>query len=199
MEDQDNDEGIRQTTLLKVARSESLSDGLVIDASRTRAMNTLQEVPLVAGVELRGKDFGQSATASRHTSLAHGPLSKRTGLFRWTVLTALVIVAMVIGIWEAIALIPTRPAPAPPDIPIRESTWDGTLVWFTITQNWKRVPFASPIKALRSDDTLWQQMYLRNWDTVPSPFREEALETMFKRYQHVLADPQVWDVMQAKN
>jgi hypothetical protein len=39
------------------------------------------------------------------------------------------------------------------------------------------------------------QMQLGNWDTVPLPLREEALDTMFNRYKRVLGGAKVWDAM----
>jgi hypothetical protein len=77
--------------------------------------------------------------------------------------------------------------------------WDGTLVCFTVTENWKRVPFTAPILAVRTDESLWLRMFLADWNTVSSPLREEALETMYIRYRNVLADPKAWDTMQAKD
>lgn len=114
---------------------------------------------------------------------------------RLILFVALGIAGVVLSVEEIIDIM--LPALPPlPDFPIRQTTWDGTLLWFTVTQNWKPLPFAAPVIAIRSDETLWRQMFLWNWDTVPLPFREEALEMMVKRYEHVIANAQVWETME---
>jgi hypothetical protein len=38
-------------------------------------------------------------------------------------------------------------------------------------------------------------MHFEDWDGVPRALREEALDAMFTRYEHLLTDPDVWDRM----
>ena len=149
-------------------------------------------------MRLRRIDLRESSLASTDTSRVSGAHFGGTKWFRRALFVTLVGAGLMLSAREVIEMM-LPPLPPPPDIPIRESIWDGTPVWFTVTRNWKRLPFVAPVIAVRSDETLWRKMYLRNWDTVPLPFREEALETMFAQYQYVLADPKVWDRMQAKN
>lgn len=143
-------------------------------------------------------DIIRSATPSSGTSRILGahPLGSRW--IRWIAAAVLIIGGLVLG-GRKIVEMNLPPIPSPPDVPIRETIWDGTPIWFTITRNWKRLPFVAPVIAIRSDETLWLQMYLRNWDTVPLPFRVEAVDAMLVQYQHLIANPRVWDTMQAKN
>ena len=91
------------------------------------------------------------------------------------------------------------PLPARPAVSLTDPSGNGLLIRFTITENWKHSPAVAPIAAIRSDEALWNRMHLANWDTVPAPLREQVLETMFRRYQYVVADTKVWDAMRASD
>ena len=45
---------------------------------------------------------------------------------------------------------------------------------------------------VKSDRFLWRAMFLRNWDRLPSPLREEGLDAMHGRHRrpvHTCAGP----------
>lgn len=93
-----------------------------------------------------------------------------------------------------------RLATTPPTVPrvdILELFTDDTPVRITFTADWQKVPITTTRDALRRDWPLWRHMHFEDWDTVPAPLREEALEAMLARYQYLLTDPEVWDRMDA--
>jgi hypothetical protein len=138
----------------------------------------------------------EGLTASIGKSCNSG--SRETKSVRWIVLGILVTVCVVLSIEKIVEMI-LPPLPAKPAISLTEPSWNGMLIRFTITENWKQSPVVAPIAAIRSDQALWNRMHLTNWDTVPAPLREQVLETMFRRYQYVVADPKVWDAMRASD
>ena len=48
---------------------------------------------------------------------------------------------------------------------------------------------------LRHDEQLWRRMRLADWNAVPQPLREQALDAMLRAYSSVIADPRTWDRM----
>lgn len=56
-------------------------------------------------------------------------------------------------------------------------------------------PWRTTVDDLRRNHTLWRMMHLENWNTVPSPVREEVLDQMLEEYRSLLMNPQVWDRM----
>jgi hypothetical protein len=138
----------------------------------------------------------EGLTASIGKSCNSG--SRETKSVRWILLGILVTAFIALSGEKIVAMI-LPPLPVTPAVSITEPSWNGMLIRFTITENWKDSPAVAPIAAIRSDQALWNRMHLANWDTVPAPLREEVLETMFRRYQHVVADPKVWDAMRASD
>ena len=138
----------------------------------------------------------ESLTASIGKSCNSG--SRETKSVRWILLGILVAVSVLFSVEKIVAMI-LPPLPAKPAVSLTEPSWEGMLIRFTITENWKHSPVVAPIAALSSDEALWNRMHLANWDTVPAPLREQVLETMLRRYQYVVADPKVWDAMRASD
>jgi hypothetical protein len=71
----------------------------------------------------------------------------------------------------------------PVDIPITVSVAGQTAPWVTTDQE------------LRDSVEIWKRMQLADWDAVPMPLRDQALDNMLRRYRHVLNDPSSWDAM----
>ena len=62
------------------------------------------------------------------------------------------------------------------------------------TPAWTRETVTVSVDAVRSDRSLWRQMHLGDWDMVPRPLRERALDTMLVGYAKVLRRA-AWDRM----
>lgn len=53
------------------------------------------------------------------------------------------------------------------------------------------------VDAVLHDPRLWKRLHLTQWNSVPSPIREQALDNLLAHYQDVLMSPSVWDRMTA--
>ena len=74
---------------------------------------------------------------------------------------------------------------------------DATPITVTVTAGGFSPPWATTVDDLRRSKALWRQMHLADWNAVPEPLRNEALEQMLARYRHVLMSPATWDLMKA--
>jgi hypothetical protein len=91
-----------------------------------------------------------------------------------------------------------RLATTPPTVPgidILGLFTDDRPIRITWTANWQKIPLTTTRDAFRRDWPLWRHMHFEDWDTVPGPLREEALDAMLARYRHLLTEPEVWDRM----
>jgi hypothetical protein len=82
-------------------------------------------------------------------------------------------------------------------IRVHELFVDDRPVPLTVTAAWTRVPHVATVDAVMGDATLWRRMHVADWDVVPSPLREQALDAMLARYRPLLTTPARWDDMTA--
>lgn len=88
-------------------------------------------------------------------------------------------------------------APAVAPISVYHLFIDDRPVPLTVTAAWTRVPHVATRDAVLRDPTLWVRMHVADWDIVPSPLREQALDAMLVRFQPLLTTPALWDRMTA--
>jgi hypothetical protein len=74
---------------------------------------------------------------------------------------------------------------------------DSTPVTTTFTAAWWKVTATVTAEALRNDPTTWRMMHFDDWDAVPTPLREQALENMWVKHTHLIQSPRSWDRMDA--
>jgi len=85
--------------------------------------------------------------------------------------------------------------PPVPAIDVYGALVDRTPVAATITVGAARVEWPTTADELRGNVTLWRSMHLADWNIIPGPLRDQALDRMFSRYRRVLMHPSVWDAM----
>src|SRR5688572_9414504 len=117
---------------------------------------------------------------------------------RWRVLVAAVFFITCVGSVIGSRLWLQRHAPtAPPIAPIdlQAAYIDSTPVVVTFAAGTERVSLTTAADEVRRNVTLWRRMDLSNWNEVPTPFRQQALDRMLARYRAVVWEPRVWDRM----
>lgn len=72
---------------------------------------------------------------------------------------------------------------------------DETPVQVTVFAGGEEAPWTTTADEVRTSPPLWQRMRLAQWNDVPAPLREAALENMLLHYRALLANPTTWDGM----
>src|SRR4051812_47923906 len=89
------------------------------------------------------------------------------------------------------------PVVANPPTDLVRALSDTTAVTVVFARSGERRSYATTADAIRLDVSLWQQMHLADWNSVPEGLREQALDRMLARYRPVLMNPRAWDAMDA--
>jgi hypothetical protein len=120
------------------------------------------------------------------------------GVRPWRVLAGVVVLLAFVGsviggrLWLQ-RHAPTLPRVAPLDL--LAAYVDNSPVVVTFTAGTERVSLTTTADDVRRNVTLWRRMDLSNWNDVPAPLRQQALDRMIARYRAVVWEPQVWDRM----
>ena len=86
-----------------------------------------------------------------------------------------------------------------PEPQLRLPPVDLRLVEGTVMDGWQTAPTVVTAEEVRSDRSLWREMFFRNWDRLESPLREEGLAAMYRRHRRLLRGPEAWRTMDASD
>lgn len=67
----------------------------------------------------------------------------------------------------------------------------------SVSAGGQRAPWTTTDQELRGSTEMWKRLHLADWNTVPQPIRDEALDSMLVHYRDTLNDPSAWDRMTA--
>ena len=66
-----------------------------------------------------------------------------------------------------------------------------------VAADWQYAVWRTSDREVLTSPALWRRLHIAEWQAVPSPLRERAIDNMFARYQPVLMAPEIWDAMGA--
>ena len=89
--------------------------------------------------------------------------------------------------------------PLIPSIDIYAALADSRPIAITITAGNEQIDWQTTVYDLQHNLTLWRDMRLANWNNVPEPIRNRALDNMFTRHRQLLVNPRRWDAMGARD
>lgn len=69
------------------------------------------------------------------------------------------------------------------------------IVHVTVSAGGQTAPWITTDRELVESVEMWKRMDLSDWNGVPVPLREQALDNMLRRYRRVLSEPSAWDAM----
>jgi hypothetical protein len=112
-----------------------------------------------------------------------------------TLTVALVIVIAAIVAFRWLHWRTTTSNPVVKPIDVAALFIDSTPVTITIEAGGPYVEHHTTAHELRRSRPLWRLMHLAQWNLVPEPLRQEALDRMFDAYRGILMNPRAWDRM----
>jgi hypothetical protein len=96
-------------------------------------------------------------------------------------------------VWSRLTALP--PLPFAPSVDLSSAFVDPTPITVTIAAGGPYAEWKTIAHDLRHSRAMWRRMHLADWNSVPTPLRNEGLDNMLARYHEVLMNPAAWDRM----
>jgi hypothetical protein len=64
-----------------------------------------------------------------------------------------------------------------------------------VAADWQHAEWRTTNREVLTSPALWRRLHIAEWQSVPRPLREQAIDRMFAHYRRLLMAPEVWDVM----
>ena len=109
------------------------------------------------------------------------------------ILAVALVTASVVAGWVWIRERTTTTLPYVRSINVYHVLVETTPITVTVAAGGLTAPWPTTTDDVRRSEALWRRMHLANWNTVPEPLREDALDRMLVRYRPLLMRPSTWD------
>jgi hypothetical protein len=91
------------------------------------------------------------------------------------------------------AALANRPLITMPDV--EQRLFNAVPMTVLVAAGWQYAAWRTTDREIVTSPALWRRMDIAEWQSVPGPLRERALDNMFMQYQSVLMAPRTWDAM----
>lgn len=125
------------------------------------------------------------------------PLDAPAGMRRWRTTLALLVLAVVLGIFASDQMrraLDVRPPPVAP-VDVYAALHDAARVAVSFRSGNELTVWTTTADDVRQNLTLWRHMRLADWNSVLEPVRSQALQNMLDRHRNVMSNPRAWDAM----
>jgi hypothetical protein len=112
-------------------------------------------------------------------------------------LSAIVVLALLGGAMHLHGVRVSMPDRGQPvaSVALESTLFPTVALTVLVAADWQYAAWRTTDREVLTSHELWRRMHIAEWQTVPIPLRELAIDNMFARYHRVLMAPDVWDAM----